>query len=138
MKGTSGKKSQNARITDGTRWEEIVGYCRAVRTGNMIEVAGTVAVDESGNPVGLGDPYAQTRFIIQKAEKAIASLGGGLQDVVRTRIFTTDISSWQEIGKAHGEFFSQIKPASTMVEVSRLIFPEYLVEIEFTAQIEQT
>jgi len=96
----------------------------------VIEVAGTTAVDEMGNLVGAGDPYEQTKFIITKIEKALTAAGATLNDIVRTRIFTTDISRWEEIGRAHGEFFREIKPASTMVEVKSLIDPELLVEIE--------
>ena len=120
-------------ISSGAQWETIVGYSRAVRIGNQIEVAGTTAVDENNNLVGLGNPGAQTRFILQKIEKALAKAGATMQDVIRTRIFLTDISRWEEVGRAHGEFFRTIQPASTMVEVSKLIAPEMLVEIEVTA-----
>jgi enamine deaminase RidA (YjgF/YER057c/UK114 family) len=119
-------------IASGAKWEEIVGYSRAVRVGNVIEVAGTTAVDESGNLVGSDNPYEQTKFIITKIEKAIIKAGATLNDIVRTRIFTTDISRWEEIGKAHGEFFGEIRPASTMLEVKSLINPELLVEMEAT------
>ncbi len=122
-------------FSNNTKWEDYVGYSRAVRLGNTIEVSGTVAIDDDGKAVGINDAYEQTVFIIRKAEEAIQALGGSLSDVIRTRIFTSDISLWEEIGKAHGEFFGTIKPASTMVEISRLIMPENLVEIEFTAQI---
>lgn len=120
-------------ITTGTTWEEIVGYSRAVRVGNWVSVSGTTAVDESGNVVGLGDVDTQTRFIIQKIEKALIACGASLADVIRTRMFVTDISQWETIGRVHGEFFSTIKPASTMVEVKALISPELLVEIEVDA-----
>lgn len=119
----------------GAKWEDIVGYSRAVKVDNLIEVTGTVAVDEEGNTVGIDDAYAQTRFIIQKIEKVLARAGATLKDVVRTRLFVTDISRWEEYGKAHGEFFKAIKPCTTMVEVSKLISPEYLIEIEATAII---
>jgi len=127
----------NARLTisSGTRWEEVAGYSRAVRVGNVVEVAGTTAVDENGQVVGANDPYQQTRFILAKIEKALASAGASMKDVVRTRMFVTDISRWEEIARAHGEVFREIKPASTMVEVTRLISPELLVEIEATALI---
>ena len=99
----------------------------------MIEVAGTTAVDENNNVVGLNDPGAQTRFILQKIEKALHSAGANMRDVIRTRLFVTDISRWEEVGRAHGEFFREIKPASTMLQISALISPEMLVEIEVTA-----
>lgn len=121
------------KIGSGTAWEEIVGYSRGVRVGNAIEIAGTTAVDESGNVVGVNDPAAQTTFIINKAVKAIEELGGSIYNVVRTRIFVTDISRWQEVGISHGEFFKEIKPVVTMVEVSKLIQDDILVEIEFSA-----
>jgi len=124
------------QISSGTIWEDIVGYSRAIRVGNIIEVSGTTAIDEHDKVVGPGDAFLQSCFIIEKAETAIKSLGGSLSNVVRTRIFTTDISLWKSIGKAHGKYFEKIKPVATMVEVSRLIQPELLVEIEFTAVIE--
>jgi enamine deaminase RidA (YjgF/YER057c/UK114 family) len=119
----------------GTTWEEIVGYSRAVKVGNTIEVTGTVSVDDSGNVVGNNDPYMQTKFIIQKIEKVLRKAGASLDDVVRTRMFVTDISRWKEYGKAHGEFFGTIRPCTTMIEVSKLIGPEYMIEIEATAII---
>lgn len=125
--------NQRRNISSGAVWEEIVVYSRAVRIGNVIEVAGTTAVDEQGNVVGIGDPAAQTRFILQKIEKALVAAGATLNDVIRTRLFVTDISRWEEIGRAHGEFFAQIKPAASMLEVKALIGPELLVEIEVTA-----
>ena len=124
------------KISSGAVWEDVVGYSRAVRDGNIIEVAGTTAVDENGNIIGINDPYVQTRFIIQKAEKALKELGCSLENVIRTRMYVTDISKWEEIGRAHGEFFGEIKPATTMVEVSKLISPEIVVEIEFSAVAE--
>jgi len=123
---------QRKNFSSGARWEDIVGYSRAVLVGNQLEVSGTVATDDSGT-VGKGDFYQQTKYIIQKIEKVLLQAGFGLKDVVRTRIFVTDISHWEEVGKAHGEFFSIIKPATSMVEVSALIDPDYLVEIEVTA-----
>jgi enamine deaminase RidA (YjgF/YER057c/UK114 family) len=116
----------------GAKWEDIVGYCRAVKIGNTIEVSGTVASDGQ-NVIAKGDFYGQTKFIIEKIEKALRQADSELKDVVRTRIFVTDISKWEEVGKAHGEFFKEIKPVTTMVEVSALIDPDYLVEIEVTA-----
>ena len=124
------------RISSGTAWEEIVGYSRAVRIGNLVEVAGTTAVDEAGNVVGVDDPGAQTRYILQKIEKALTAAGATMQDVVRTRMFVTDISRWEAVGRAHGECFRDVKPVATMVEVSALIVPELLVEIEVTAVID--
>ena len=123
-------------ISSGAAWEEIVGYSRAVRIGNVVEVAGTTAVDGDGNVVGLDDPGAQTRYILQKIGNALAEAGATMQDVVRTRMFVTDISRWEAVGRAHGEFFRDVKPVATMVEVSGLISPKLLVEIEVTAVIE--
>ena len=122
-------------ISSGAAWEEIIGYSRAVRIGNVVEVAGTTAVDEAGNVVDGDDPGAQTRYILQKIEKALIAAGATMQDVVRTRMFVTDISRWEAVGRAHGEFFRTIKPVATMVEVSALISPDLLVEIEVTAVI---
>lgn len=129
--------SKRLNISSGVKWEDIIGYSRAVRMGNVIEVAGTTALDEEGNLIGPNDSYEQTKYIIAKIEKALNSAGATLTDVVRTRIFTTDISRWEEIGKAHGEFFREIKPASTMVEVKALIHPTMLVEIEATAILQE-
>jgi len=120
-------------ISSGAQWEDIVGYSRAVRVGNIVEVAGTAAADQD-KIIGR-TPYAQTQFILSKIEKALEEAGAALKDVVRTRIFVTDISQWEEIGQAHGEYFKNIKPAATMVEVKPLIQPELLVEIEATAII---
>ena len=128
---------ERLNISSGAKWEDIVGYSRAVRIGNVIEVAGTTAIDEAGNLVGAADPYEQTKFIITKIEKALTAAGATLKDIVRTRIFTTDISRWEEIGRAHGEFFREIKPASTMVEVKSLIDPELLVEIEASVILQE-
>jgi enamine deaminase RidA (YjgF/YER057c/UK114 family) len=124
---------QRVNISSGTTWEEQVGYSRAVRVGDIIEVAGTTAVDEHGNVVGRGDPYRQTQFILNKIEQALIAAGASLKDVVRTRMFVTDIRQWDKIGRAHGETFRQIRPAATMVEVKALIDPALLVEIEATA-----
>jgi enamine deaminase RidA (YjgF/YER057c/UK114 family) len=124
--------TQRKNFSSGAKWEDIIGYSRAVQIGNTLEVTGTVSLGDDG-VVGKGDFYAQTKFIIQKVEKILNNAGFKLSDVVRTRMFVTDISHWEEVGKAHGEFFKEIRPATTMVEVSALIDPDYLVEIEFTA-----
>lgn len=128
--------AEKVKISSGAPWEDIVGYSRAVRAGNLIEVTGTIAIDREGNSVGLMDPYVQTLEIIRIAEGVIHKAGGSLRDVIRTRIFVTDISRWEEVGRAHREFFGKIKPATTMVEVSALIRPEAMVEIEFTAVVD--
>ncbi len=122
-------------VPSGAKWEDIVGYSRAVRVGNVVEVAGTTAVDDNGQVVGIDNPYEQTRFALAKIEKALATAGATLEDVVRTRLFVTNIARWEEIGRAHGEVFRAIRPASTMVEVSSLISPDMLVEIEATAVV---
>jgi len=124
---------KRTNYASGVKWEEIVGYSRAVKVGNTVEVTGTVAADEKNYLVGGNDAYAQTKYIIQKIEAILRKAGASLKDVVRTRMFVTDISRWEEYGKAHGEFFMDIKPCTTMVEVSALIAPEYLIEIEATA-----
>jgi enamine deaminase RidA (YjgF/YER057c/UK114 family) len=120
-------------ISSGAKWEDIVGYSRAVVFGNTIEVSGTVAVDADSNLVGKGDAYTQTKFILQKVETVLIGAGFKMSDVVRTRVYVTDISQWEAVGRAHGEFFGVIKPASAMIEVKGLISPDYLVEIEVTA-----
>lgn len=119
-------------ISSGAKWEDIIGYSRAVIMGNTVEVSGTVAVDDNG-PVGKGDAYLQAKFIIQKIERVLVQSGFSLDDVVRTRMYVTNISQWHEVGRAHGEFFGKIKPATSMIEVSGFIEPDYLVEIEVTA-----
>lgn len=125
---------ERINIPAGTIWEEVVGYSRAVKVGNIIEVSGTAAVDNS-EVIGKGNAYEQTVFILEKIKKTLESLDSGMKDVVRTRIYVTDISKWEEIGKAHGEYFKNIKPATAMVEVKALIDPDMLVEIEATAVI---
>lgn len=124
-------KRQN--FSSGVKWEELVGYSRAVKVGNVIEVTGTVAVDENNQVVGRNNAYVQTQFIIKKIEKVLKQAGASLNDVVRTRMFVTDITLWEEYGRAHGEFFSKIRPCTSMIEVSGLIEPDYLIEIEATA-----
>ncbi len=125
-------KRQN--IASGAVWEDIVGYSRAVRVGNVVEVAGTTAVDGE-TIMGQGNAYEQTKFILSKIEKCLQEAGASLADVVRTRMFVVDIAGWEEIGRAHGEFFKNIKPVTSMVEVKALIQPGLLVEIEATAII---
>jgi len=119
-------------VSSGAKWEDMFGYSRAVKVGNLIEVSGTTSVDE-GKVIGLNDVYFQTKFIIQKIEKALKEAGASLKDVIRTRIYVTDINQQNAVGKAHAEFFSEIKPATSMIEVNALVLPELLVEIEATA-----
>ena len=128
---------KRTNYSSGTKWEDIVGYSRAVKIGNTVEITGTVAVDDNSALVGGNDAYEQTKFIIQKIEKVLQKAGASLKDVVRTRMFVTDISRWEEYGKAHGEFFNDIKPCTSMIEVKGLIAPEYLIEIEATAIISE-
>lgn len=121
---------------DKNEWVDKVGYCRAKRVGNNIYISGTVANDNNGNPIGIDDARLQTRAILEKFKEIMEYFESSLDSIVRTRIFTTDISRWEEIGAVHGEFFREIKPTTTMVEVSRLIRDEYLVEIEAEAIVE--
>ncbi len=120
------------RIHTNAKWEDQIGYSRAVKAGSTIEISGTSAIDRD-RIIAPGDPYQQTRFIIQKIERAINEAGGSLNDVVRTRIYVTNIKDWEAVGRAHGEFFKDIKPATTMIEVTSLIDPNFVVEIEATA-----
>ena len=120
-------------FSTGAKWEPIVGYSRAVRIGDTIEVSGTCAVDPEGYPFAIGDPYLQTTRCLEIIRTAIEHLGGHMEDVIRTRIYVTNIDQWAEIGKAHGEVFGDIRPVTTMVEVSSLISADYLVEIEASA-----
>ena len=125
--------NQRTHYTSGAQWESRVGYSRAVKVGNLVEVSGTVAADENGAVIGEGDAYRQTKAILQKIEAVLLQAGASLNDVVRTRMFVTDISRWEAYGRAHGEVFSGINPCTTMVEVKALIAPQYLIEIEATA-----
>lgn len=126
------------RVSTGTIWEPVVGYSRAIRVGATIHVSGTTAVDESGEVVGAGDPYLQSRQILRRIAAALEALGGSLNDVVRTRTYVTDIGSWREVGRAHGEVFGEIRPATSMVQVAALIDPAFLVEIEAEAIVESS
>jgi enamine deaminase RidA (YjgF/YER057c/UK114 family) len=125
--------SSRINYGSGSKWEDIIGYSRVVKMGNIIEVTGTVAANENGEIVGPGDPFEQTKYIIQKIETHLARAGASLKDVIRTRMFVTDITRWEEYGRAHGEAFAQIKPCTSMIGVAALIEPGYLVEIETTA-----
>lgn len=127
--------SKRQNISSGTYWEEAAGFSRAVRIGNVVHVSGTTATDKGGNLVGENDPHAQTIYIIEKIERALREAGATLADVVRTRIYVTDVSQWETVARAHAHFFGEIRPANTLVEVSALVGGGYLVEIEAEAVI---
>ena len=126
---------ERTNYSSGSKWEHVIGYSRAVKVGNIIEVTGTVASGDDGKVIGKDDAYSQTKYVYEKIAAVLLRAGATLKDVVRVRMFVTDISKWQEYGKAHSEFFRDIKPCNTMVEVSALIEPDYLIEIEATAII---
>ncbi len=130
------KNMKKEKFGSGSKWEDIVGYSRAIRVGNTIEIAGTVAVDSDNSVHGPGNAYEQTKFILNKIIGYVEKAGGRKEDIVRTRLFVIDIRMWEEIGRAHGEIFREIKPVTSMIEIKSLIGDEYLVEIEATAVVE--
>jgi enamine deaminase RidA (YjgF/YER057c/UK114 family) len=130
--------SDRRHAFSGTPWEAQYGYARAVRSGDLVEVAGTTAVDSGGNVVAPGDAYAQTRYSLDKIGRALRELGADFADVVRTRTFVTDIAIWQEVGRAHAETFGDVRPAATLVQVAALVHPDLLVEIEVTAHVHRS
>jgi len=125
--------TERVKYSSGTKWEPIVGYSRAVRVGNVVHASGTTATDADGKVVGVGDPAAQTIQALNNVRRALESVGAKLEDVVRTRIYVTDITKWEQVGKVHGSFFKEIRPANSMVEVSNLVNPQMLVEVEAEA-----
>ena len=125
--------SKRTNYSSGAPWESIAGYSRVVRVGNVIEVAGTTAVDAHGKVIGKDDPAEQTRFVLDKIETALQRAGSSLKDVIRTRMYITNMADWKKVTRVHGEFFSDIKPVATLVEVSALIDPDLLIEIEVSA-----
>jgi len=125
--------NNRTNLSSGAKWEDIVGYSRAVKIGNIIEVSGTTAIDEQNNIVGIESAYEQTIFILRKIQIALEKLDASMENVIRTRMYVCNMNDWEQVGKAHGEFFSKIKPAASMVEVSKLIDPLLLVEIEVSA-----
>jgi len=128
---------QRKNVSTGAVWESQVGYSRAVRKGPFVFLSGTAAVGADGKVVGVGDAYAQTAFILRKMEGALKECGAKLTDVVRTRVFVTDFRQWEAVGKAHAEFFANIRPAMTLIEVSKFVLPEFLVEIEMDAIVNE-
>jgi len=129
--------TERQKVSSGTPWEASYGYSRALRVGNLVYVAGTTASDEHGSVIGVGDVYAQTAYALQKIGRALVAAGASFDDVVRTRTFITDISRWEEVARAHAEIFATIRPVSTLVEISRLIDPAQLVEIEVDAVVDE-
>ena len=130
--------TERIRFSSGTKWEPIVGYSRAIRVGNVVHVSGTTATDQEGNLVGVGDARAQTSQALRNIQKALESVGARMEDVVRTRIYVTNITKWEEVGRVHGEFFRQTLPVTSMIEVKSLINPQMLVEIEAEAIITES
>ena len=124
---------ERLQISSGTEWEQLVGFSRAVRVDRFVSVSGTTATDDDGNPVGVGDVAVQADYIIQKIERALNEAGATLEDVVRTRIYMLDADQWEAVGRVHGTYFSEIRPANTLVEISKIVGDEYLVEIEADA-----
>jgi enamine deaminase RidA (YjgF/YER057c/UK114 family) len=133
--GADGTTVTRERVSSGTEWEATVGYSRAIRADGRVSVAGTTATDEDGDPVAPGDAYAQTAHALGLVADALDEAGAGVEDVVRTRLFVTDIDDWEAVGRAHGEMFGEVRPATTMVEVSRLIHPDLVVEVEAEAVV---